>query len=64
MKFNKSNTVEEFVFHKVSGYKIAATLGEQDSKMVCGKAWVNKAPQDLKRSINEVLLEDQLHKNE
>lgn len=61
MKFNESNTVEAFVLQQLSGYKTATGQGVQEPPLVYSKPWQYKAPQDLKRSVNEVLLEDQLH---
>lgn len=61
MKFNESNTVEAFVIQQLSGYKMAATQGVKEPEMVYGKPWQYKSAQELKRSVNEVLLEDQLY---
>ena len=61
MKFNESNTVEAFVIKELSGETISTSPLVQDPAIPYGKPWKYIPPQDLKRSVNEVLLEDQLH---
>ncbi|MCC2598425.1 type I restriction endonuclease subunit R [Sphingobacterium sp. FBM7-1] len=61
MKFNESNTVEAFVIKELSGYVFSAASVLQESSLSYGKLWQYVAPQDLKRGVNEVLLEGNLH---
>lgn len=60
MKFNESNTVEAFVIKELSGHVFSTTAVLNEPGMTYGKPWQYITPQDLKRGVNEVLLEDKL----
>ena len=57
--FNESNTVEAFVIKQLSGTD-TATSNMLNEPVDYGATWRYIAPQDLKRNVNEVLLEDRL----
>lgn len=61
MKFNESNTVEAFVIKELSGHTFHTNAMVKEDIVTYGKQWKYIPSQDLKRSVNEVLLEDQLH---
>src|SRR5690606_12050967 len=61
MKFNESNTVEAFVIKELSGHVFSSASVPQEPIVTYGKPWQYVAPQDLKRGVNEVLLESNLH---
>lgn len=60
MKFNESNTVEAYVVEQLSGFQLQTQLMFQEPRVPYAKPWMYVAPQDLKRSTNEVLLEGKL----
>jgi len=60
MKFNESNTVEAYVIGKLSGHKIGSENIVSESPASYGKDWQYVAPQDLKRSNSEIMLEQNL----
>ncbi|MDM1362496.1 type I restriction endonuclease subunit R [Myroides marinus] len=60
MKFNESNTVEAFVIKELSGHVFSTTTVLNEPGMTYGKSWQYVSPQDLKREVNEVLLEEKL----
>lgn len=60
MKFNESNTVEAFVIKELSGHVFSSASVLQEPIVSYGKPWQYIAPQDLKRGVNEVLLESNL----
>ncbi|MCD8739325.1 HsdR family type I site-specific deoxyribonuclease [Mucilaginibacter roseus] len=60
MKFNESNTVEAYVVEQLSGVQLQTQPVLQEPQVPYAKPWVYVAPQDLKRSISEILLEDKL----
>ncbi|WP_407506319.1 type I restriction endonuclease subunit R [Elizabethkingia miricola] len=62
MKFNESNTVEAYVIEQLSGVKLGTgNVVQEQPASIYGKSWKYIAPQDLKRGVNEVLLENNLH---
>lgn len=58
--FNESNTVEAFVLNQLSGAKAGSVGVLQDPVVSYGSGWQYNAPDELKRSVSEVLLEDRL----
>lgn len=62
MKFNESNTVEAYVIGKLSGQKMGVENIVSESPASYGKDWQYIAPQDLKRSNSEIMLEQNLNK--
>lgn len=60
MKFNESNTVEAFVIKELSGHVFSTASVLQEPRVAYAKPWQYVAPQDLKRGVNEVLLEHNL----
>lgn len=60
MKFNESNTVEAYVIGKLSGHKMGCENIVSESPASYGKDWQYIAPQDLKRSNSEIMLEQNL----
>jgi len=60
MKFNESNTVEAYVIGKLSGHKMSGENIVRESPVSYGKDWQYFAPQDLKRSNSEIMLEQNL----
>lgn len=60
MKFNESNTVEAYVIQQLSGATADTEHFVQESTTPYAKAWNYVAPQELKRSAGEVLLESNL----
>lgn len=60
MKFNESNTVEAYVIQQLSGTTADTEHFVQESTTPYAKAWNYVAPQELKRSAGEILLESNL----
>ncbi|MCA4781805.1 HsdR family type I site-specific deoxyribonuclease [Empedobacter stercoris] len=62
MKFNETNTVEAFVVDQLAGAKLGnSSIVEESPLTYKNKPWQYVAPQDLNRSTNQVLLEENLH---
>ena len=61
MKFNETNTVEAYVIAQLAGEKISSGSIFQEPIVPYQKPWLYVAPQDLKRTPNEVLLENNLN---
>ena len=59
MSFNELNAVEHYIIHQVSGVNLNDNTVDDSAKKL-GAAWQYVAPNDLKRGVNEVLLEDEL----
>lgn len=62
MKFNESNTVEAYVIEQLSGIKLNSSKHLSEPSVPYGKQWKYVSAQELKRGLNEVLLEDNLSK--
>ena len=59
MAFNELNSVEHYIVHQLSGVNLNNTsIAEPQSSY--GANWQFVAPSELKRSINEVLVESEL----
>lgn len=59
MGFNELNSVEHYIIHQLTGVNLNNnTVAEP--KAAYGAKWQFVAPNDLKRSVNEVLLEQEL----
>lgn len=59
MSFNELNSVENYIIHQLTGANLNTNeLSEPDNSY--GVHWDYKSPQELDRSVNEVLLESEL----
>lgn len=59
MAFNELNSVEHYIIHQLSGVNLN-TPNLEESRPAYGPRWVYQSPQELGRSVNEVLLEAEL----
>ncbi|WP_373521717.1 type I restriction endonuclease subunit R [Aquiflexum sp.] len=59
MGFNELNSVEHYIIHQLSGLNLNSGIISEPLTPY-GVQWVYKSPQDLNRSVNEVLLEQDL----
>lgn len=59
MGFNELNSVEYYIIHQLSGLNLN-NLAVQDPKIAYGLHWKYKSAPDLDRSVNEVLIEQDL----
>lgn len=59
MAFNELNSVEHYIIHQLSGINLNND-GVAEPEDTYGKFWEYRSPKDLSRSVNEVLLEDEL----
>lgn len=60
MGFNELNSVEHYIIHQLSGRNLNSGSFFEQPPSPYGVQWVYKSPQDLNRSVNEVLLEQDL----
>ncbi|WP_430934010.1 type I restriction endonuclease subunit R [Saccharicrinis sp. 156] len=60
MAFNELNSVEYYIINKLSGINLNAPGQVAEPQNNYGVGWQYIAPQDLNRSVNEVLLEAEL----
>jgi chorismate-pyruvate lyase len=59
MAFNELNSVEHYIIHQLSGVNLNSNE-LQESKVGYGAQWQYKSATDLNRSVNEVLIEQEL----
>jgi type I restriction enzyme R subunit len=59
MAFNELNSVEFYIIHQLSGVNLNSSEA-QEPKAGYGTLWRYKSPADLNRSVNEVLIEQEL----
>jgi type I restriction enzyme R subunit len=59
MSFNELNSVEHYIIHQLSGANLNNGF-VSEPKSIYGPQWVYKTPDDLNRSVNEVLIESEL----
>jgi type I restriction enzyme R subunit len=59
MGFNELNSVEHYIIHQLTGSNLNNNIMDE-SKVDYGAQWQFVAPNDLQRSVNEVLLEQEL----
>jgi len=59
MSFNELNSVEHYIIHQLSGVNLNAKE-VQEPKAPYGASWVYKSSEQLKRGVNEVLIESEL----
>lgn len=59
MGFNELNSVEHYIIHQLSGLNLN-NLALQDPKAAYGSQWQYKSASDLDRSVNEVLMKQEL----
>jgi len=59
MAFNELNSVEHYIIHQLSGINLNND-GVAEPEDTYGKFWEYLSPKDVARSVNEVLLEDEL----
>lgn len=59
MSFNELNSVEHYIIHQLCGVNLNANE-LSDRTETYGHRWIYKQPQELSRSINEVLLETEI----
>ena len=56
MAFNELNSVEHYIIHRMSGHNLnSGSISEPNPEY--GIRWEYKAPQELDRAVNEVMLE-------
>jgi len=60
MAFNELNSVEHYIIHQLSGKNLNSTIGFEEPKAGYGAQWKYISSSALNRSVNEVLLEDEL----
>ncbi|SMO39753.1 type I restriction enzyme, R subunit [Saccharicrinis carchari] len=60
MAFNELNSVEHYIIHQLTGVNLNASERAAEPPGSYGAAWKYVAPQNLQRSVNEVLLEGHL----
>ena len=61
MAFNKLKSVEHYIIHQLSGVNLNSNEA-QEPKVGYGAKWQYKSAADLNRSVNEVLIEQELKK--
>ena len=59
MGFNELNSVENYIIHQLTGANLN-TNSVSESNNSYGIHWAYKSPQELDRSVNEVMLESEL----
>ena len=59
MPFNELNSVEHYIIHQLSGVNLNSNE-VQEPKVGYGAQWQYKSAADLNRSVNEVLIEQEL----
>lgn len=59
MGFNELNSVEHYIIHQLSGVNLNNT-GVNEPKAGYGAQWIFKSPEELQRTVNEVLVESEL----
>ena len=59
MSFNELNSVENYIIHQLSGVNLNAS-GVAEGKTSYGSQWQYVSPQQLNRTVNEVLVETEL----
>lgn len=59
MSFNELNSVENYIIKELTGVNLNTNEISEDHKLY-GGFWQYKSPQDLHRSVNEVLIEQDL----
>lgn len=59
MSFNELNSVEHYIIHQLSGANLNNGF-VAEPKSSYGSQWVYKTPEELNRSVNEVLIESEL----
>jgi type I restriction enzyme R subunit len=59
MAFNELNSVEHYIIHQLSGLNLNTGIFSEPDPAY-GVQWVYKSPNELNRSVNEVLLEQEL----
>lgn len=59
MSFNELNSVEHYIIHQLSGVNLNAS-GVAEGKTSYGAQWQYVSPQQLNRTVNEVLMETEL----
>jgi len=61
MSFNEINSVEHYIIYQLSGVNLNKNR-DPESKTRFGIQWKYKSPDDIKRNVNEVLIEPELKK--
>ena len=59
MAFNELNSVEHYIVHQLCGVNLNAG-GVQEPKAGYGAHWVYRSAQDIRRGVNEVLVESEV----
>ncbi|SOE23133.1 type I restriction enzyme, R subunit [Spirosomataceae bacterium TFI 002] len=59
MPFNELNSVEHYIVHQLSGVNLNSNLAQEPSSEY-GIRWKYKAANEIKRGVNEVLIETEL----
>ncbi|WP_207176773.1 hypothetical protein [Cellulophaga sp. E16_2] len=59
MAFNELNSVENYIIKQLTGVNLNTNEASEDTTLY-GGFWHYKSPQELQRSVNEVLLEPDL----
>lgn len=59
MSFNELNSVENYIIKQLTGVNLNTSVVAEDN-LVYGGFWKYKSPQELQRSVNEVLIETEL----
>jgi type I restriction enzyme R subunit len=59
MSFNELNSVENYIIKQLTGVNLNTNEASEDATLY-GDFWQYKSPQELNRSVNEVLIESNL----
>ena len=62
MSFTELNSVEHYIIHQLAGINLNDSAVKESSPEEYGANWVYKSPEELGRSVNEVILESELVK--
>ncbi|WP_143961340.1 type I restriction endonuclease subunit R [Litoribacter populi] len=60
MSFTELNSVEHFILHRLTGTNLNGELSDFAASTTYTTSWEYRAPSELSRTVNEVLLEDEL----
>ncbi len=63
MSFTELNSVEHYIIHQLAGINLNDSAVREEVSSEYGGRWVYKSPEELGRSVNEVLLESELVKS-
>lgn len=62
MTFNELNSVEHYIINRLTGVNLNNYVVKEQQPKYAGK-WIYKSPEELKRGVNEVLVESELRES-